>query len=300
MRVNVSAYNEAGELVGVIAQGLVYSSSINEFLFADGAGSINDVNSSIAIVFPDDGARGPVTLTWSGTDPNGSPLSNGDYIIRVESVDSVGVATVITGTASILRSESSATVRIYNEAGEIVFSRQYSAISLQQSEVQILGNVVDPSLPDGSPGSTLDIRLGTLDVLWSGRDLNGRVLANGEYLVEISLQNGSETSVISDTITVLNSLHPPDDDIQLNPNPIVGNAPLDIRVQAGASGGVIRVFTVSGELVARFRFLGDNASWDLRDRQGSLVTAGLYLVLAEIELPEGSNAKAVTRLVVLR
>jgi len=300
VRVNVSAYNEAGELVGVIAQGLIYEEAVHEFFFQDGVDSINDGNGTIAIVFPDEGNRGPVTLYWAGNDGDGTALSNGSYIIRVESVDSVGIATVITGTASILRSVSLATIRIFNEAGELVYSRQVAAGGLQQSEIEIQGTVVDPSLPDGSPGSTLNIGLGALNVAWTGVDQSGRPLANGEYLLEIHIQNGSVESLITETLTVLSSVQQAAGSLQLNPNPVAGNGPVAIRVPAGSLGGTLRVYTVSGELVRRIGFSGDNASWDLKDGGGSTVSAGLYLVLAESENLDGSISRAMGRLVVIR
>ena len=297
--VRVSVFNEAGEQVGVISDGLILESAVNEFFFRDGLVAIDESNFSIVIIFPDDG-NGGVTLTWLGLDESGQPLANGSYVVKVESVDSLGITTVLTGTASILRAQATATVRIYNEAGELIYSRQLAAGSVQQSDVAIEGSVVDPSMQAGTPGSTISIQIGTFSLAWQGTDQAGRAVANGQYLLEISLESGAESSVITETVTVLNSGPLNAGSLRLNPNPVAGNEPVALRVAAGSLGGKVRVYTVSAELVVRFEFMGDNASWDLRDGRGSLVSAGMYLVVVESIRSDGSVSRALGRLVILR
>ena len=289
--------------MGVISDGMIFEESVDEFFFMNGANVVSDSQRSIAIVFPEEGNRAPVTLAWSGAGLDGEPLSNGAYIVKVESIDSLGITTVVTGSATILRAGSTVTVRVYNEAGEMVFTSQVQSLKLGQSDVQILGSVVDPSLSAGSPGSTLDVRLGTLDILWSGRDSNGDSLANGEYLVEVTLENGGETSVITETVTVLSSNEYRVAGIELSPNPVAGQGPVEIR--AGSLTSVViriraKVYTVSGELVRRVEAQSDSVLWDLKDVSGSQVTAGLYLVLVETSSADGQHSQALTRLVILR
>ena len=286
--------------MGVISEGLVLESAVNEFFFAEGMSEITEAGGNIAIVFPDDGSGGAVTLTWGGMDEAGNPLANGSYIVKVESVDSLGISTVITGTATILRMEATATLRIYNEAGELVWTSRVSGLALDQSEVEVQGSVVDPSLPAGSPGSTLNVELGTLNVVWSGVDQQGHSLANGEYLLEITLESGGESSVITETVTVLSQSQMANGKLQMSPNPAAGNGPVALRVAAGSLGGTARVYTVSGELLRRLDFSGDNASWDLRDTRGSLVSAGLYLILVESQGAKGLIENTLGRLVILR
>jgi len=218
-------------------------------------------------------------------------------------VTSVGITTVVTGTASILRAGSLATIRIYNEAGELVYSRQQAAGSLQQSDIDIVGSLVDPSLGSGQVGGSLQVQLGGQTISWSGVDASGKVLANGEYLVEVTLESGGQTTVITETITVLSSRQLAAGGLQLNPNPVAGNGPVEIRVP-GLQNPVTRirarVYTVSGELVRYLDAAGDNLSWDLKDASGSAVSAGLYLLLVQGQGPEGDMKPIVGRLVILR
>jgi flagellar hook assembly protein FlgD len=298
--VRVSVWNEAGEEVGVLAEGMILEDDVNQFFFLDGESVLTDQVAQIAIVFPEEGGRGPVTLGWTGEGLDGEPLSNGAYIVKVESVDSLGLTTVVTGGASILRSGAVVTVRIYNEAGEAVYSRQLTAVSLNQSEVNIQGSVVDPALPPGSPGSSLNLVLGTLNLSWSGRDDSGRILANGAYLVEVTLESGGTTSVITETVTVLSSRQPTADGLLLIPNPVAGPGSVEIRPAAGGARGSAKVYTVSGELVRKMEFDGDSVIWDLKDASGAPVAAGLYLVVVESLSPDGVSARSLARLVVVR
>jgi flagellar hook assembly protein FlgD len=297
--VSVRVYNEAGEEVAVLTEGMTLEDSVREFEFADGVDSITEARGIIGIVFPETGDRAAVTVVWDGTD-GGQPLANGSYIVKVESVDSSGVLTVATGTASILRAESKVTVRIFNEAGELVFSRQLAAGSVQQSEVEIQGSVVDPSLPPGVPGSTLNLVLGTLNLGWSGRDDSGRILANGSYIVEIHIESGQNEILFTETVTVLSSWQQAAGSLQIIPNPASGAAPVEIRIPAGSTGGTARIYTVSGELVRRIEFAGDSVLWDLTDRTGSRAASGVYLVLAEFIGSDGHVSRSLARLVIIR
>ena len=194
----MSVWNEAGEEVGVISDGMIFEEDVDEFFFMDGTSVIGGAVQQIAIVFPEENARAPVTLYWDGTGLDGTLLANGAYIVKVESVDSLGITTVVTGGASILRVGSLVTVRIFNEAGERVWESILDGISLTQDQVSLEGSMVDPSLPAGSPGSSVTVVLGTtLNLPWSGRDLQGRPLANGEYIVEIRIENAGQETLIT-------------------------------------------------------------------------------------------------------
>jgi flagellar hook assembly protein FlgD len=150
----------------------------------------------------------------------------------------------------------------------------------------------------------LNLILGSLNLSWSGRDENGRPLANGSYLVEIHIQDGTTESLITETVTVLSSGQQAAGSLQLLPNPVApsssGSGSVDIRLPAGTVLARIKVYTVSGELVRRLDLVGDNASWDLKDSSGSAVSAGLYMILAESVSAGGWRAPSLGRLIVLK
>jgi flagellar hook assembly protein FlgD len=301
--VRVSVWNEAGEEVGVLSEGMILEEAVEEFYFDQNMSVIASDSPQIAIVFPEDDSRAPITIIWDGSGQSGEPLANGAYVVKVESIDSLGITTVITGSASILRTSATVTVRIYNEAGEQVYSRQQAAGGLRPSDIEILGMVIDPALALGSPGSALNISLGTTNILWTGLDGSGQTLANGEYLLEITLEQAGTTTVITETVTILSSNKSQVASSKLNPNPVAGSSPVEIRVTS-AKNAVTRIqvkaYTVSGELLRRLESASDSLLWDLRDTSGSSVSAGLYVLLVEATLADGSTAKSLERLVVLR
>jgi len=303
VRITVSIYNEAGERVGEVISNMVLDHPIEEFIFDKGEDVITETNPDVLIVFPEEGEGEPITLVWDGTGLDGEPLANGAYIVKVESVDSLGMSTVITGSAAILRSETMVVVRVYNEAGELIWTQEFEDLVVDTSDVAITGDTIDPALGTGVPGGVIEIELGEgqTPVEWDGKNQNGEPVANGEYIVEVQIIKGDEEAIFTETVTVLHGDLNVLDRVMLAPNPVVGGNQTEIRLPGLMVEVKIKVYTMAGELVVTLS--GENTdgiTWDLSNEAGSSVSGGVYLLMIESTDADGMPGKALKRLVIVR
>jgi len=308
VEVTVSVYNEAGEKVAILVSGLIVEDPITTFQFADGVNVLGDANADadgdgdgdlVMLIYPE-GATEPLTVIWDGEGLDGEILANGAYVVKIESVDSLGITTVLTGSASILKSENKVTVNVYNESGELVWQQLAASSQQPVTNPQIIGSSVDPGEDPGSPAGSIEIDLGNQSVFWDGKNLKGQVVANGSYLVEVLVVQGQDETVFTETVTVLHGDLNALDTVILSPNPVVGVTEVQIKLSASASRIRIRIYTVAGELVVTIRGTGDGLVWDQRDAGGSEVAGGLYLLLIEVEFLDGTTGESLERLVVVR
>jgi flagellar hook assembly protein FlgD len=147
------------------------------------------------------------------------------------------------------------------------------------------------SVGDGSGHASLAAGAGVAIVLsdgtrivWDGRDDAGRPVPNGLYTVRLSdpLPDGRER-VTTATIAVTRPYEHVIETAVMVPNPADEVAWLSFRL-ADATGSVdVKIYNVAGELVFKGAAPGTARSyrWDLRNRSGTRVAAGLYVVVVE-------------------
>ncbi len=97
--VNVGVSNEAGELVDQIRV-VRLSQSVNSWnLQGSAITSLTGTDGEIYIY-----SQGYLLGVWNGQRADGTPVSNGVYFIKVNSVDPYGVVTTVTRQATVSRS----------------------------------------------------------------------------------------------------------------------------------------------------------------------------------------------------
>ncbi|MEK7474569.1 MAG: FlgD immunoglobulin-like domain containing protein [Candidatus Coatesbacteria bacterium] len=121
-------------------------------------------------------------------------------------------------------------------------------------------------------------------ILWDGRDGSGIPVPNGLYTVRLSDVRPDGREVVSTaTVAVTRPYERVIETAVMVPNPADEVAWISFRL-ADATGTVdVRIYNVAGELVAKGSAPGTARSyrWDLRNRSGTRVTPGLYVVVLE-------------------
>jgi flagellar hook assembly protein FlgD len=218
--VTLGVYNEAGELV-------------DQIKVVNAASAVEVLTLSTQVI---NGLDQPVTLsdnggtlgTWNGAGQDGQPVSNGQYYVKAESVDSSGVVISVTQPILVQRSLSHWTLDIYNESGEVVRHLLNATTDPQAGVVHSLSLSTSVfSLPQ-----TVDI-LGDGKVLadWDGSTDSGNFVSDGTYFVTAHEWNGmGEESNITVSLAVLGAA--PDAPVRAWPNFIQGTGGTVLKVAA--------------------------------------------------------------------
>jgi len=173
-------------------------------------------------------------------------------------------------------------VSIFDSSGRLV--RALTAVAT--AEPVTLGSVGDgagrASLANGA-AVVIVLSDGTR-IAWDGRDARGSPVPTGIYTVRLSdsMPDGRE-EISTATIAVTRPFERVIEAATMVPNPADEAAWLSFRL-ADTSGTVdVRIYNVAGELVFKAALPGIARSyrWDLRNRSGTRVAAGLYVVVVE-------------------
>ena len=244
-------YNSAGELVKRVADNLgVYDQPSG--LDAEQPGFVPDAGGLgwVLVVGP------RLPIAWDGSNSRGQWVQSGTYTLVLSSTDPFGHVTTFTSQVAVLRAPASVQVDIYNSAGELVrhFDSQAND-KLAGSELTLSSTSL--AAGSGPAGSERDLTIhygaGQDDqAVWDGRDDEGQLVQSGSYIVKVLREEpGSGPSVLSETVTVIDTVSDPLSGAMAGPDPVgPGTAAVVIQL-AGPSAAAVtaRVYDQAGELV---------------------------------------------------
>ena len=301
--VKIDVYNEAGELVKE-----VYSQELSQ-----PANSVSLSNSTITSL------ESPVTIlvsgqavtVWDGTSSSQTPVSNGNYYIKVQSTDPYGVTTTVSQVVTVSRQIATIQVDIFNEAGEVIrhlYAYQNDANNTQLTNFQLSAGVL--SIGNDQPGSggassqaTIVLSTG-VTMTWDGRNDSGALVTGGHYEIEVHFNSGKgQQSVVAKGILVQNDQNSPTNGkIYAKPNILNGTTQTTLVVKSSLNLSLdVRVYDVAGEMV-----WGGVLTSASNNNQFSLplppLSSGLYYVVAELtDTATGHNeGHQVTQIVIQR
>jgi hypothetical protein len=289
----VKVYNEAGELVATLSEDLAMyqaptglSTVIPSFLpDQGGAGVLNILGPSLPLV-------------WSGQSNSGQIVDSGLYYVTLEVLDSFGKSETWTAPLTVLRSDSSTVVEVYNSAGELVWHRSLSPLAPGRVTLS------DSSLIPGASGAGLKISFGSGPsdfVVWDGNGSLGQALTSGTYMVKVDQQSGSGgKSTFSYAVTLLQPSPGVFDWLAAAPNPVrSGTSSVMVSLQ-GAAPGVIawgEAYSLAGEHVGTLSYVSaGNLRWDL---PGGLAS-GVYILHVSARDSQGRLKTAPVKVAVLK
>ncbi len=309
--VSLSIYNSAGELLKTIA---TFETNVPISGFTVTGGVIT-TNSGVAQFY----YNGILIGSWDATNISGQKVTNGDYLVKINSVDPLGEVTTVTHTVTVDISSSTLQLAVYNEAGEVVktFTQQQLATLLtggsilpsdyNVTQAKLSSQTIDPTY--GAPTSAdnlLTITLGSGDSFtWNGRGDNGAILTPGIYFIEFESQiPGQAPQEITMTIRVMANNSNNVVGITMGPNPIR----LDQTTQAKFfinnpnlqfDTVQVRLYTLAGELMNTLLSQPGDPSEVVWDLSAGGVASGAYLAVVELKSNGGLVGRQILQVVVI-
>lgn len=287
--VRVGVYNEAGELVKQLAA-VQLPQAVGTINFKPGNSitSVNGPTGQIQIYF------GHYLLgTWDGNNSSGNPVSNGEYHLKIDSIDSRGAITSVIQPVVVSRPVAKVSVNIYDSAGETV-RHLYALLSdpagVELSNIALSSSTLRPGpvVATGQP-SNVQIQVLTsgtpVTLYWDGTNDSGAFVSPGHYQLAIHWTDGqgNESNIIRG-ILVTGSTS--EGTVTAAPNVLSkGTSTTIFTVNSSQTLTLrIKVFTVMGEMVDSLEGAGgsNQAAWN-----ASAFASGLYVAHVEILSPSG-------------
>jgi uncharacterized repeat protein (TIGR01451 family) len=309
--VNIAIYNGAGELVKTIAS-FETTFPISGFTVV---GGVITTTQGVAQFY----YNGVLAGSWDATAVSGQKVTNGEYLVKINSTDPFGVTTTVTHDVSVDITASTLQMAVYNEAGEAVktFTQQQLAALLTGGSIlsadynvgmaKISSQTIDPTY--GNPTSAnnlLTITLGSGDSLtWNGRGDNGSILAPGVYFLEIqSLVPNQAPQEITMEIRVIANSSNSVSGIVLAPNPVRLSQTTQAKFLINDpnlqfDSAEVRIYTLAGELVATLESQPGNPSAVVWNLSGGGVASNAYLAVAELHSNGGLVGRQIIKVVVI-
>jgi uncharacterized repeat protein (TIGR01451 family) len=251
--VNVDVYNSAGEVVKVIPV-QSFSQPINNITLSASnlITTLQGPGSTIQIYFD-----GVLIGTWDGSNNSGNPVTNGNYVIKVESVSPTGTATSVQQQATVNRPLSNITATIYNSAGEAVrtlYALVSDANNAQMTNVNLSASVM--TLSQKGSLSLLQIVINTtgspVTLTWDGTNNSATNVTPGTYQIELHWDDGQgQTADITRTIMVVSN-GGASGTVLAEPNVLTASSTSTTFNATGITNAWIvnvKVYTIAGELI---------------------------------------------------
>ncbi|MBP7793270.1 MAG: hypothetical protein KA120_09465 [Candidatus Goldbacteria bacterium] len=307
----ITIYNEAGEIVKIIASEAVSAPVTSVVYYAKGVTNPEVISSNSEfeirlprVETPSTFGNGSTSYYWDATNAQSQEVGGGVYYVKIDTKDVYGHITTIIKDITVMRVEEYVELNIYNSAGEIIRSIRKEK---KTSGGAVTLNELGGKLIFTKEGEEQLIKYGNNIgdyIYWDGKNQGGEIVSSGIYEVQVILKN-VESGIVSEaskTVTVLREGKVYIGELKAVPNPYVKGSGGIIRfewtLQGAETGTVtIRIYNVAGELIKRLEgYLAAGAiNWDLKTEDGNDATRGIYIAVMEAKNSEGYKDRKIIK-----
>jgi flagellar hook assembly protein FlgD len=295
IQVTIAVYNEAGEVVKTFP--VKYLSNVVDGLDLSSNGVLSNMGDSVTIFW----TGGRVLETWDGTSNLGALVANGAYYVKVDSVDAYGTTTSTTKSLSMNRAVSTVGLTVYNHAGEVVrhLVQTYSGPIDNITGARLTANLIHPTNGTGEGVSITSVMSGnTLLGTWDGRNDQGRIVNDGQYYIELKVEDGKGNHSMMDLpVAVLASMNG-GKTMVVKPNVLTKDHPVGM-IDGGVAGGTVnvKVYSLTGSLVETLNGVPGSGVVQLN---GENMSSGLYILVGQVKNSDGTVGENFHTKVVVR
>lgn len=307
----ITIYNEAGEIVRVIASEAVSApvTSVEYYVNGEMNPSVITEGSKLEIRLPrvetpSTFGTGGTSYYWDAINAQSQEVGAGVYYIKIETLDNYGHTTTVIKDITVVRVDEYVELNIFNSAGEIIRSiRQKKEIHTDVVTLNSLGDRLIFTKEGGEVMIKYGNNIGDY-IMWDGRNQGGEIVSSGIYEVQVVLKNASSGAVseASKTVTVLREGKLYIEELKSIPNPYVkgsgGIIRFEWKLQGVEEGEVsIRIYNVAGEIVRRLEgnLTDGKINWDLKTEEKHYASRGIYIAVMDAKNREGYKDKKIIK-----
>jgi hypothetical protein len=219
-------------------------------------------------------------------------VANGAYYVKVDSVDAYGTTTSVTKSLSVNRSVSMVGLTVFNQAGEAVrhLSQTYSGPIDDITEARLTASVISPTNGTSEGVTTTSVMSGSaLFGTWDGRNDGGNIVNNGQYYIELKVDDGKGNhSTVDLTVSVL-ATRGGGQTMVVRPNVLTKDHPVG-TIDGGVAGGTVhvKVYSLTGSLVETLNGVPGSGTAQLN---GAALSSGMYILVGEVKKVDGTVAQ---------
>jgi flagellar hook assembly protein FlgD len=309
----ITIYNEAGEIVRVIASEPVSAPITEVEYYAAGEANPEVITGDSELEIrlprvetPSTYGTGSTTYYWNGINAQSQEVGTGVYYIKVETLDQYGHTTTVIKDITVARADEYVELNIYNSAGEIVRSiRKEKTVYTGSVSLNSLGDRIIFLKEGGEATIKYGNNIGDY-IMWDGKNQDGEIVSSGIYEVQVILK--TKTGVVSEaskTVTVLREGKIYIKEVRAIPNPYVAGSGGKIRIEweleSAEEGEVeIRIYNVAGELIRRIegKLSAGSIEWDLKTEKKHYASRGIYIAVMEAKNAEGYKDRKIIKLAI--
>jgi len=289
--ITVQIFSSSGEMVYSGPKTLMFSNAMTGVQVANPAFAPGD---GATDSFQMAGAGG--TFEWNGLNANGQSVAAGVYTVSFVETG-VSIPRDFSAEVTVLSSQSTASVSIYNSAGELV---QYFPLPTDSaSDLNLSSNSFVPGA--GKPGLTITWGPEPGEsVQWSGLNSSGVQVASGIYRVELDSQSPGAALV---TLKAFVQVFDPATDllggVVVAPNPMVGGRTLYFYAPGLEASDSLKLgfYDLAGHLVVQAYGQGPKQQLTVPND----VSGGVYLAVLEAQSAEtGAFERRVFKVALVR
>ncbi len=287
--VSINIYNSAGEVVKTIPVHS-YTAPINSMTLSTSnqITTLQGPGSTIEIYY-----GGVLIGTWDGSSNSGSPVTNGNYEIQLDSTSPLGVVTSVEQDATVNRKLSVVTANIYNSAGEVVRTLYYTVdggTNSQMTNVNLNSEILTLGTKTSSGATILQIVVDTtgtpVTLIWDGTNNSATDVTPGTYEVELHWDDGEgQTSNITRSVIVVGG--GASGTVIAEPNVLTNGQTLTTFNGAGITNAWIlnaKIYTIAGELV---KSLPGSPGSPTTQWNAVGLASGVYIVAVQVQDSNG-------------
>ena len=294
--ITLGVYNEAGELVKTIASDPTSNNFTTVLFDINGVSNATIMTNNavfdiyLANVFTPSNLNAAGTLfTWDGTTNADQKAAPGDYIIKIQQTDGYGHVATLTRDVSVVQDENYMELKVYNEAGETVFS--------ERDDNKIGPDSLKLSVPDvvivKNSGNDIVVGYGAASgdsMSWNGVSNAGTVVTDGVYEFKVTeVLDSGRVLEASKSVNILTQGKKYFDSLIVSPCPYDGSK-TGMQFKWNLSGTTvesgtinINIYDISGGLIkilagkledGQLRWYGDTVG-------GQMASSGIYVAVLQ-------------------